>query len=132
MNIKVCHASVEPQRSQGAPDEYGLLPMVHHVFQEVNQATVIFMDEGSNTSLISKTLVNSLFMKGKVKLTSVVKACERFGESQPMIHHDLELKDRYGKKHVINCIEVEYITKPQEQVTRTSYTRSSPTCQEAP
>ena len=46
MNIKVCHANLNPQEPDGNPDEYGLLPMITHVFEEVNQATVIFMDEG--------------------------------------------------------------------------------------
>ena len=55
-------------------------------------------------------------MKGKVKLTTVTKACEKDGETQPMIHHNLELKDRYGEKHRINCIQVDYITEPQDQV----------------
>ena len=90
--------------------------MVHHIFEDVNQGTVVFMDKGSNTSLISKNLVNSLYMKGKVKLTTVMKACEKDGETQPMIHHNLKLKDRYGKKHRINCIQVDYITERQDQV----------------
>ena len=56
--------------------QYGFLPMVHYVFKEVNQGTTVFMDEGSNTLLITTKLANALFLKGKVKLTTVLKACD--------------------------------------------------------
>ena len=54
--------------------QYGPLPMIHYVFKEVNQGNTVFMDEGSNTSLITTKLANALFLEGKVKLTTVLKA----------------------------------------------------------
>ena len=51
-----------------------------------------------------------------MKLTNVTKACEKDGETQAMIHHILDLKDRNGKKHKIKCIHVDHITDRQEQV----------------
>ena len=89
-----------------------MLPMLHYVFEEVNQGTTIFMDEGSNTSLITSKLVNSLYLKEKIKLTTVTKACERIGETEARIHHKIELTDRTGVKHKVCCIEVDFITKP--------------------
>ena len=47
-------------------EDYGMLLMVHYTFEDVNQGTTIFMDEGSNTLLITTKLANSLFLEGKV------------------------------------------------------------------
>ena len=68
--------SIKMTLIQDDPEQYGLLPMIHYVFKEVNQGTTVFMDEGSNTSLITTKLANALFLKGKVKLTTVLKACD--------------------------------------------------------
>ena len=73
-------------------DQYSLLPMIHYVFKEVNHGTTVFMDEDSNTSLITTKLANALFLKGKVRLTTVLKACDRVGQSESRIHHDVVLK----------------------------------------
>ena len=75
----------------------------------------VFMDEGSNTSLITTKLANALFLKGKVRLTTVLKACDRVGQSESRIHHDVILQDRHGVKHKIRCIEVPFITETQVQ-----------------
>ena len=112
MTIKSFHTN---QRPQNNPDEYGLLPMIHYTFEDVNQGTIVFMDEGSNTSLITTKLANSLFLQGKKKLTNVIKACEKSGKPQTMIHHDIELVDQYGTKHKVHCIEVDHITDIQDQ-----------------
>ena len=71
------------------PDDYGMLPMLHYIFEEVNQGTTVFMDEGSNMSLITSKLANSLYLKGKVKLATVLKACEKVGETVSRIHQRL-------------------------------------------
>merc|ERR1711873_258324 len=93
------------------PEQFGVLPMIHHVFKEVNQGTTIFMDEGSNTSLITSKLANALYLEGKVKLTTVLKACDKVSQAISHIHHEVELEDRQGKKYMINCIEVLFITE---------------------
>ena len=72
-------------------DQHCLLSMNHYVFQDVNQVTTVFMDEGSNTSLITTRLANVLFLEGKVKLTTVLKACDRVCKSVSRIHHDVIL-----------------------------------------
>ena len=74
------------------------------------------MDEGSNTSLITTKLPDSLFLEGKVKLTTVLKACDKVGESILRIHHEIDLVDCYGKKHRVRCIEVPFITEPQDKL----------------
>ena len=107
-------------RSLTSPDqdnlvETGLLPMIHYVFKDVNQGTTIFMDEGSNTLLITTKLADSLFLEGKVKLTTVLKACDKVGQSVSHIHHEIDLEDRDGRKHKVKCIEVPFITEPQDQ-----------------
>merc|ERR1712240_901537 len=75
------HGSTNPKvmaikmtSTQDDLNQYGLLPMAHYVFKEVNQGTTVFMDKGSNTSLIRTKLANALFLKGKIKLTIVIKA----------------------------------------------------------
>ena len=62
--------------TQDDPEQFGLLPMIHYVFKEVNQGTSVFMDKGSNTSLITTKLANALYLKGKVQLTTVLMACD--------------------------------------------------------
>ena len=52
--------------NEEALEQFGLLPVIHYIFKEVNQGTTIFMDEGSNTSLIISKLTNNLYLKGKV------------------------------------------------------------------
>ena len=89
--------------------------MIHYTFEDVNQGTIVFMDEGSNTSLITTKLSNSLFLQGKVKLTNVTKACEKDGKTRAMIHHNIEFVDWNRTKHMIHCIQVDHITKVQEQ-----------------
>ena len=88
----------------------GILPMIHYVFKDVNQGTTIFMDEGSNTSLITTKLANALYLEGKVKLTTVLKACDKVGQALSHIHHEVDLEDCQGKKYRVNCIEVPFIT----------------------
>ena len=72
----------------------GILPMIHYVFKDVNQGTTIFMDEGSNTSLITTKLANALYLEGKVKLTTVLKACDKVGQAVSHIHHEIDLEDQ--------------------------------------
>ena len=73
------------------------------------------MDEVSNTSLITTKLADSLFLEGKVKLTTVLKACDKVGQSVSRIHHEIDLEDWDGRKHKVQCIEVPFITEPQDQ-----------------
>ena len=111
MAYKVNHAKSKEIGSE----EFGMLPMLHYTFDDVNQGTDIFFDEGSNTSLITSKLVHSLYLTGKKRLTTVSKACDREGKTQARTHHQVELVDRFGKKHKIHCIEVPFITEPQPQ-----------------
>ena len=90
-----------PSPDQDDFEDYGLLSMIHYVFKDVNQGTTIFMDKGSNTSLITTKLTDSLFLEGKVKLTTVLKACDKVGQSVSRIHHEIDLEDRDGRK--IRC-----------------------------
>ena len=96
-------------------EDYGMLAMLHIIFKDVNQGTIAFIDEGSNTSAVSAKLARALFLQGKVKLTTITRACERTGQTEPTIHHVLELTDRFGKKHKVRCMQVDYITEPQKQ-----------------
>ena len=93
----------------------GILPMIHYIFKEVNQGTTVFMDKGSNTSLITTKLANALFLKGKVRLTTVLKACDRTTQAESCIHHEVILQDRQGTKHKIKCIKVPFINETQIQ-----------------
>ena len=72
------------------------------------------MDEGSNKSPIRTKLADSLFLEGKVKLTTVLKACDKVGESVSRIHHEIDLVDCDGGKHRVRCIEVPSITESQD------------------
>ena len=111
MAIKTCSSSDTEQDSTLVT---GILPMIHYVFKDVNQGTTIFMDEGSNTLLITTTLANALYLQGKVKLTTVLKACNKVSQAVSHIHHEVELEDHQGKKYRINCIKVPFITKIQD------------------
>ena len=103
--------------NQSHPDSKnrGLLAMLHYTFKKVNQGTVVFIDEGSETSAISTKLARALFLHGDVKLTTVTKAFEKRGQTVDKTHHVVELTDRLGKKHEVTCMEVDYITDVQEQ-----------------
>ena len=70
---------------------FGLLPLIHHIFKEVNQGTTISMDEGSNTSLITMKLTNVLYLKGKVQLTTVLKSCDKATQAESCIYHVVTL-----------------------------------------
>ena len=96
-------------------EQFGLLPVINYIFKKVNQGTTVFMDEGSNTSLITTKLANALYLKGKVQLTTVLKACNKTTQAESCIHHEVTLQDRQGKKHKIKCIEVPFITETQIQ-----------------
>ena len=106
------HSMSDPDQDNTA--DTGILPMIHYVFKDVNQGTTIFMDEGSNTLLITTKLMSALYLEGKVKLTTVLKACDKVSQAVSHIHHEVELKDHQGKKYRINCIEVPFITKIQD------------------
>ena len=74
--------SIKMTSIQDDPEQFGLLPMIHYVFKEVNQGTTVFMDKGSNTLLITTKLANALFLKGKIKLTPVLKASDRTTQAE--------------------------------------------------
>ena len=95
--------------------ESGLLAMLHIIFKEVKQGTIAFIDEGSETSAITAKLARALFLQGKIKLTTITKAFEKSGQTEPKTHHVVELTDRLGEKHEVSCMEVDYITEPQKQ-----------------
>ena len=95
--------------------EIGLLPMIDYLFEEVNIATTIFMDEGSNTSCITTKLAKALNLEGEVRPTKVFKAGEEKTQPMPYRHHVIELKDREGKAYKIKCIEVPFITSIEKQ-----------------
>ena len=56
--------------------EIGLLPMIDYLFEEANISTTILMDEGSNTSFITTKLAEALYLKGRFKLTKILRAGE--------------------------------------------------------
>ena len=114
MSFKMNALSSE-QTEDDDPENFGMLAMLHIVFKGVNQGTIAFIDEGSNTSAISTKLAHALYLQGKVKLTTLTRACERTGQTEPTIHHVIELTDRSGVKHRVRCMEVDYVTDPQEQ-----------------
>ena len=72
-------------------EQFGLLPVIHYIFKEVNQGTTIFMDKGSNTLLITSKLANALYLKGKVQRTTVLKACDKDTQAEFRIHHEVKL-----------------------------------------
>ena len=111
MVIKTCSSS---ETEQDDTLVTGILPMIHYIFKDVNQGTTIFMDEGSNTSLITMKLANALYLQGKVKLTTVLKACDKVSQAISHVHHEVKLEDHQGKKYRINCIEVPFITEIQD------------------
>ena len=74
-------------------DQFSLLPVIHYIFKDVNQGTTIFMDKGSNTSLITSKLANALYLKGKVQRTTVLKACDKDTKAKFRIHHEVTLRD---------------------------------------
>ena len=73
------------------------------------------MDKGSNTLHITTKLANVLFLKGKVKLTTVLKACDWAAQSESQIHHKVVLQDQHWVKHKVRCIKVPFITETQLQ-----------------
>ena len=79
--------------NEEASEQFGLLPIIHYVFKEVNQGTTIFMDEGSNTLLIMSKLANALYLKGKIQFTTVLKACDKVTRAESYIHHEVTLQD---------------------------------------
>ena len=74
-------------------EQFGLLPVIHYIFKEINQGTTIFMDKGSNTSLIMSKLANALYLKGKIQLTTVLKTCDKDTQAESCIHHKVTLRD---------------------------------------
>ena len=76
MAIKT-HSMSDPDQDNTAVT--GILPMIHYIFKDVNQGTTILMDEGSNTLLITTKLASTVYLEGKVKLTTVLKACNKVG-----------------------------------------------------
>ena len=60
------------------------------------------------------TRADELFLEGRSKLTSIMKACDQTAQAIPQIHHDIALQDRYGIRHKVRCIKVEHITEPQQ------------------
>ena len=67
--------------------------------QSLFWCTLIFMNEGSNTSLITTKLANALYLKGKVQLTTVLKACDKATQAESCIHHEVILWDQQRKTH---------------------------------
>ena len=92
-------------------EQFFLLPGIHYIVKEVNQGTTIFMDEGSNSLLITSKLANALYLKGKVQCTTVLKACDKDTRVEFCIHHEVTLRDQQGKRYKIKCIEVPFITE---------------------
>ena len=86
MAIKTCSSSDTEQDDTLVTS---ILPMIHYIFKDVNQGTTIFMDEGSNTLLITMKLANALYLEGKVKLTTVLKACDKVSQAVSHIHHEV-------------------------------------------
>ena len=73
MAIKATYLTVPDEENLA---ETGLLPMIYYLFEDANIGTTIFMDEGSNTSLITTKLAEALHLEGKVMLTMIFKAGE--------------------------------------------------------
>ena len=81
--------TIKMTSNEEALEQFGLLPVIHYIFKEVNQGTTIFMDKGSNTSLITSKLANALYLKGKIQLTTVLKACDKDTRAESCIHHEV-------------------------------------------
>ena len=106
----------KPNSKDQAQFEFlGMVPMLYYTFEVANVGTTILMDEGSNASLITTKLANALHLKGEPRPTKVTKACDKVGETELRIHHEVELTDRMGGKHKVHCVEVNFITNPQPQ-----------------
>ena len=95
--------------------------MISYDFREMGQSTTVFFDKGSNVSLITKKLANELFLEGRSKLTSIMKACDQVAQAIPWIHNDILLQDWRGILHKLRCIEVLHITKQQHQPNYKDY-----------
>ena len=54
----------------------GLLPVMICTFKEQKKITTILFDSGSTVSLIQRSFVSSLFLKGFPLMTTFYKACE--------------------------------------------------------
>ena len=88
--------------------DIGLLPIIYHVFEDTNTDTTILLDEGSNTSLITMKVAKSLGLKGRIMLTVICREGDKMSRPLPYTHHVLSLKDQFGKRHTVKCIEVPY------------------------
>ena len=69
-------------------EQFLFLPVIHYIFKEVNRGTTVFMDKGSNTLLITTKLANALYLKGKVQLTTALKASDKTTQAKSCIHHE--------------------------------------------
>ena len=67
--------------------DIGILPIIYHIFEETHTSTTILLDEGSNTSLITMQVAESLGLKGRTMLTSMCKAGEQTIQLVPYTHH---------------------------------------------
>ena len=83
--------TIKMTSNEEALEQFGFLPVIHYVSKDVNQGTTIFMDEGSNTSLIMLKLANALYLKGKVQCKTVLKACDKDTKAEFRIHHEVTL-----------------------------------------
>ena len=89
--------------------------MIDYLFEEASISTTILMDEGSNASFITTKLAEALHLKGRFKLTKILKAGEEAARPVTYKHHTIELNGINGKVYKLRCIEVPFITSVQEQ-----------------
>ena len=83
--------TINMNSNKEALQQFGLLPVIHYIFKEVNQGTTIFMDKGSHTSLITLKLADALYLKGKVRHTTILKACDKDTQAEFRIHQGVIL-----------------------------------------
>ena len=131
LDLENCRLEIKPNKSRHpnvmaikatyltVPDEENLaetclLPMIYYTFKDINVVTTIFLDKGSNTSLITTKIAEALHLEGKIMLTMILKAGEEIAQPVPHKHNVIVLEDQDGKKHKVKCIEVLFITSVQE------------------
>ena len=85
--------TIKMTSNKEAAEQFGILPVIHYIFEEVNQGTTIFMDKGSNTLLITLKLANALYLKGKIQLTTILKACDKATRAESCIHYEVTHRD---------------------------------------
>ena len=63
---------------------------------------------------ITASLAHAPCLKGRIKETTMIKAFEKSSQTKLQTHLIVKLQDRVSNKYKVKCLEVEFITDPQE------------------